>query len=135
MKNYVIAAGGSGVRALEAMLQVCAAGLGPEEIKVLVIDPDASNGNYTRTNGLFANYQKCSTAYRSKLGDVPFFATKLTPLAGGIGRLQAWSPVDTGQVFRQVLGILNPRCVSTILRQPALEFSEFFPRWMVEKAG
>ena len=27
------------------------------------------------------------------------------------------------------------RCVSTILRQPAWEFSEFFPRLMVEKAG
>jgi hypothetical protein len=29
----------------------------------------------------------------------------------------------------------NPRCVSTILRQPAWEFSEFFPRLTVEKAG
>src|SRR6266851_3106758 len=101
MKNYLICAGGSGVRALESMLHLCAAGLGPDEVKVLVIDPDASNGNYTRTNDLFTDFSACCNAYRGKLGDERFFATKLTALAGGNGGgLQAWSPVNNGQFFR-----------------------------------
>jgi len=43
--------------------------------------------------------------------------------------------------YDEFVGILSDasarahRCVSTILRQPAWEFSEFFPRLMVEKAG
>ena len=111
MKNYLICAGGSGVRALESMLHLCASGVGPEEIKVLVIDPDASNGNYTRTNDLMTDYRDCCEAYRAKLGKEHFFATKVTALAGGNGGgLQVWSPVDSTQSFSKVLGfdLLRP---------------------------
>jgi hypothetical protein len=105
MKNYIICAGGSGVRALESMLHLCAAGLGPDEVKVLVIDPDASNGNYSRTNDVFTDFRDCCDSYRGKLGNERFFATKLTSLAGeNGGGLQAWSPVNKGQFFHEVLG-------------------------------
>lgn len=111
MKNYLICAGGSGVRAMESVLNFCAAGLGPDEIKVLVIDPDASNGNYTRTNEVFGDYRDCCSAFRGNLGGERFFATKVSPLASMNGSLQAWSPVNNGQVFRDVLGfsVLTPR--------------------------
>lgn len=91
MNNYLISAGGCGVRGLEAVLHLCAAGLGPDEIKVLLIDPDAANGNGTRTNGVFADYGACSSPFTGKLGAERFFATKFSLLTGG-GRAVVFNP-------------------------------------------
>ena len=43
--NYLICAGGSGVRVLESMIHLCAMGLGPDELRVLAVDPDNANAS------------------------------------------------------------------------------------------
>lgn len=58
-KNYIIGIGGTGARVIESAVHLCAAGFGPEELKVFLIDPDAGNGNLTRTKTIIANYKKC----------------------------------------------------------------------------
>jgi hypothetical protein len=111
MKYYLISAGGCGVRGLESVLHLCAAGLGPDEIKVLLIDPDAANGNGTRTNGAYADYGACCGAFAGKLGAERFFSTEFSVLTGGeSGGLQPWSPVNTASVFQDMLGfdLLTP---------------------------
>ena len=38
--NYVIGIGGTGARVVEARVHCCAAGLGPEQLSLLIVDPD-----------------------------------------------------------------------------------------------
>lgn len=56
MSNYVIAIGGSGSRSVESLIHLCAAGLGPKDLKVIFIDPDNSNGNLTKAQEVLAEY-------------------------------------------------------------------------------
>jgi hypothetical protein len=58
-KNYLIGIGGTGARVIEAAVNLCAAGYGPDELSIFLIDPDAGNGNLTRTKKLITNYMKC----------------------------------------------------------------------------
>lgn len=45
---FVITGGGTGAKVAEALTHVCAAGVAPDEVHVLLIDSDASNGNVQR---------------------------------------------------------------------------------------
>jgi hypothetical protein len=58
-KNYLIGIGGTGARVIEAAVHLCAAGYGPDELSVFLVDPDAGNGNLTRTKNLLTSYIKC----------------------------------------------------------------------------
>lgn len=58
-KNYLIGIGGTGARVIEAAVNLCAAGYGPDELSIFLVDPDAGNGNLTRTKNLITNYIKC----------------------------------------------------------------------------
>src|SRR5665647_437482 len=62
-RNYLIGIGGTGARVIEAVVHLCAAGLGPDELSMFMIDPDAGNGNLDRTKKLITEYKNC----RSKL--------------------------------------------------------------------
>jgi hypothetical protein len=62
MTNYFIGIGGTGARCLEALTYLAAAGLLTENINVLLIDPDANNGNNTATNNLLASYHILNAA-------------------------------------------------------------------------
>jgi len=55
-RNYLIAIGGTGSRCLEAVVYLAAAGLFKEEIHVLIIDPDQSNGNSSKTRQIMTAY-------------------------------------------------------------------------------
>jgi len=71
----LIAAGGSGIQVLEAVLHLCAAGAGPDRLRVFAIDPDSANGNLDRVRQLITLYSKCQSAFA---GDgQPFFQTTL----------------------------------------------------------
>jgi hypothetical protein len=113
MKTYLICAGGSGARTLESVVNLCAAGLGPDKLTVLVVDPDAANGNNDRTKDLVTRYQACHAAFGNKLGGKRYFSTALDlmpppPGENGPGApatdLKPWSPVDLDQTFHQLLG-------------------------------
>jgi len=89
-KNYFVGIGGTGARALESLVYLCAAGLGPEKIKAILVDPDKGNGNLERTKRLIDAYAKVrrklqlsadyalSTERQTKeLSAVQFFKTEI----------------------------------------------------------
>lgn len=55
---FVIAGGGTGAKVAEALIHVCAAGLGPRELHLLLVDADSSNGNLQRAIATAEVYQK-----------------------------------------------------------------------------
>ena len=75
-KNYLIGIGGTGARVIEAVINLCAAGYGPDELSVFIVDPDAGNGNLTRTKSLIANYKKCRDALK-RTENNPIFKTDI----------------------------------------------------------
>lgn len=88
MSNYIIAIGGTGARVVESFIHVASTGLfGTEEIKVLFIDPDKSNGNLQRSltslNQYHVNHQLMTTSPQS----CPWVETP-------IGTMEVWSPFD-----------------------------------------
>ncbi len=81
-KLFVIAIGGTGMRCLESFIHLCAAGLfDNEEIEILTLDTDQSNGNKSRVEGLIELYNKVKTNDSSDFGGKPnantFFSAKL----------------------------------------------------------
>jgi len=56
MSNYVISIGGSGSRSVESLIHLCAAGLGPKDLRIIFIDPDKSNGNLTKAQDVLVEY-------------------------------------------------------------------------------
>jgi hypothetical protein len=76
MKNYLIGIGGTGARVIEAAVNLCAAGYGPSELSIFLIDPDAGNGNLTRTKKILTDYIKCRKSLQ-KTSDTPLFKTDI----------------------------------------------------------
>ncbi|HEV7587969.1 MAG TPA: hypothetical protein VGO40_07535 [Longimicrobium sp.] len=64
--NYLIGIGGTGARVVEAVVHACAAGLGPDELNIFLIDPDDSNGNLSRTKTLVSDYQRGRKAFTQR---------------------------------------------------------------------
>ena len=80
-KNFLIGIGGTGARIIESVVHMCAAGYGPDELTVFLIDPDAGNGNLTRTKTLISDYQKCRSSLKEKTENNPLFITDIkTPV-------------------------------------------------------
>jgi len=102
--DTLICAGGSGSRVLEAVVHLCAAGLGPPKLRVFVIDPDSTNGSLEKTRLLIEHYRALHDIYASgpaaDAGD--YFSTQFD-LVLPAGGLQRWSPVKDGQDFGTVL--------------------------------
>jgi hypothetical protein len=104
--NTLLCAGGTGTRILEAVLHLCAAGLGPKDLRLLVIDPDSANGNGERVSRLVDSYREGHDRFGEKLGsELRLFGTKLDLLDTGAqaGVLKSWSPVKRNQRLRDVL--------------------------------
>ncbi|MCH9055554.1 tubulin-like doman-containing protein [Synechococcus sp. PCC 6716] len=86
MSNYIIAIGGTGARVVESFIHIASTGIfGSEEIKIIFIDPDESNGNLQRSltslNQYSANHQLMATSSRL----CPWVQTP-------IGAMELWSP-------------------------------------------
>ena len=105
--NTLICAGGTGTRVLEAVLHLCAAGLGPETLRLLVVDPDRSNGNGDRTSSLVDRYREGHRRFARHLGaDLRLFRTELDLLeVGREAGLKVWSPVSTTDRLHDLLHI------------------------------
>ncbi len=78
-KNYLIGVGGTGARVIEAMTYLCAAGYGPKELNVFIVDPDEGNGNLTRTTSLLARYKTCRDSLSGRGGARLFKTVINTP--------------------------------------------------------
>ncbi|HNW89223.1 MAG TPA: hypothetical protein PKN48_06140 [Bacteroidales bacterium] len=78
-KNYLIGIGGTGAKVVESVVNMCAAGYGPEELSVFLIDPDAGNGNLNKTITLIKKYNLCYDALNiDALSNRTFFKTKIS---------------------------------------------------------
>jgi len=85
MAKCALAIGGTGARCLEALVHLCAIGMGPEELFVLVLDPDESNGNIGILRDVITKYQDC----RERLGSgATIFKTKIEYCTEKL----SWSP-------------------------------------------
>jgi hypothetical protein len=58
MTNILIGVGGTGAKIVEAALVMLAAGLGPKQLHVGLVDQDSSNGNVARTKTLITAYRE-----------------------------------------------------------------------------
>lgn len=85
MSCYAIAVGGSGARAVESLVHLCAAGLGPRELKLVFVDPDRANGNVQRALHLVRTYQALQSIRRSR--DTRWLGTRISLLEP-----EVWSP-------------------------------------------
>lgn len=55
---YAIGIGGSGSKTLEALIHLCTAGLGPDQLKLGFVDPDKGNGNLERAKTTLEQYRE-----------------------------------------------------------------------------
>ncbi|MFM7877618.1 MAG: hypothetical protein ACKO8M_14310, partial [Microcystis panniformis] len=65
MSVYVIAIGGTGIKIVEALCHLAAAGIYTQgeripKIEILFVDPDKGNGNLKEADGAIATYQNCT---------------------------------------------------------------------------
>lgn len=75
--QYYIGVGGTGARVAEALVHLCAAGLGPDELFLMLIDPDAGNGNLARTSELISKYQETYKQVSTRAQGVQLFRTRI----------------------------------------------------------
>lgn len=75
-KNVLIGIGGTGSRVVESVVNLCAAGLGPDKLHIFLIDPDKGNGNLTRTKDLITNYIQVRSLFE-RTGNNPSFRTEI----------------------------------------------------------
>lgn len=94
----LICAGGTGARVLEAVLHLCAAGLGPDRLRTFIIDGDETNGNVTRTRDLVNRYKQCHDNFAGS----GFFKTELDLLNSPQG-VRVWYPSKSDHCFRDLL--------------------------------
>lgn len=66
---HLLALGGTGAKCLDGFLQLAAAGLGPDQATVDMIDQDNANGNVARSVATLNSYQALNTAFRARGGD------------------------------------------------------------------
>ena len=109
------ALGGSGIRALEPLLHLCALGLGPRQLNVVLIDPDQSNAAVTRSRELLDLYRKVRHAITD--GGAPedgYFRTEVKDIAGSA---LLWSPIADaeGNQFFRLAGCSLERDLDEIL--------------------
>lgn len=87
----VFAIGGSGVRAVEPLLYLCALGLGPRQLKIILVDPDQSNASVERTRELIDLYRKARTGLTDGgPNDEGYFRTEVVDV---LHRGVLWSPI------------------------------------------
>lgn len=61
---FLITGGGTGAKVAESLVHLCAAGMGPREVHLLLIDADASNGNVRRTVSTVNSYEALADHFK-----------------------------------------------------------------------
>src|SRR5215216_5539849 len=86
---YYFAVGGTGALTVEPLLLLCAAGIGPRRLAVVLIDADAANPALARAQALLKNYEQVREAFGKP--EQGFFSTERSQ--------SVWSPlgVDAAQ--------------------------------------
>ncbi|HEV7904651.1 MAG TPA: hypothetical protein VGO96_12480, partial [Pyrinomonadaceae bacterium] len=80
MAHYFIGVGGTGARCMEAVLYLAACGLFTENLHILLIDPDANNGNSSGAEGLMEYYYQVHRERQPRNAHLPGrFRTRPAP--------------------------------------------------------
>jgi hypothetical protein len=111
MNNYVVAFGGSGSRCAEAFLYLAAAGIVRNPTRVLIVDPDQTNGNSSRFRELLKWYAQIHRtpqpdAAKRTNGQKPprLFESSFNGRPDGTVDEAFWrSPYPPGRTFRQAV--------------------------------
>jgi hypothetical protein len=89
---YALGIGGSGSRCLEALIYLCAAGLGPKgKLTLVFVDPDRNNYNLSRALRVAELY--CSLQGIERGDECGLFGTKIVQTSP-----RFWSPFGDGQI-------------------------------------
>lgn len=85
--------GGSGIRVVEALLHLCAFGLGPRKLKIVLIDPDQGNAAVTRVRRILKLYQdaRFELVNAGSVPDTGYFRTEVVDV---LGNRLVWSPIE-----------------------------------------
>lgn len=86
----LFALGGSGIRAIEPLLHLCAMGLGPRQLQLVLIDPDQSNHAVTHSRQLIEAYRAARAAISERSAPAGYFRTEVID---AVGRELVWSPI------------------------------------------
>lgn len=88
---YFFGVGGTGALAVEPLLMLCAAGIGPPRLAVMLIDADAGNPAFARAQELIRQYNEVRDAFGHPAEG--FFRTELIRTAPSES---VWSPLGSG---------------------------------------
>jgi hypothetical protein len=88
---YYFAIGGTGAQSVEPLLHLCAAGLGPDRLSVILIDPDAGNPALGRALDLIDQYEHVRRSFGNPSNG--FFRTELIRTDR---QHSVWSPLGVG---------------------------------------
>jgi hypothetical protein len=97
--NVAVSIGGSGARTAEALLYLCAAGLGPDSLTLVFVDADTNNGSLTKAQQLAQLYTRLQP---SEPDGCPLFRTRITLL-----NPPAWTPFPAGQGQPKMSGFFD----------------------------
>jgi hypothetical protein len=98
VKNFVLAFGGSGVRCVEALSYLCAARCIREPVHILIVDPDAANGNVDDVKSQLQRYHAIQQHVRPGSAETGAFFS--TPLNGSFGAESfLWQYPNQNQAF------------------------------------
>ncbi len=86
----LIAIGGTGSRVLIPLLHLCALGLGPRKLKVLVIDADETNPSVQGALSLMDKYQRVRAAFSPSNDHTGLFRTEVLD---AVPNARIWSPI------------------------------------------
>lgn len=85
-----LALGGSGIRSIEPLLYLCAFGLGPRQLRLVLIDPDQSNAAVKRSREVIELYRETRRALADQGAADVYFRTEVVD---AVGSALVWSPI------------------------------------------
>jgi hypothetical protein len=106
--NLLIGIGGTGAKIVEAVVHASAAGLGPDNLHIALVDQDRSNGNVSRALDTMQQVREARALWRQQgaahhIGQSDFLHTDVLPIGEG-----HWIPHrDQRMTLRDVLGDLG----------------------------
>lgn len=123
------ALGGSGIRALEPLLHLCALGLGPRQLNVVMIDPDQSNAAVDRSKSLLDLYCRIRGALLRE-GSLAegYFRTEVKDV---VGQSVLWSPIADED--NQQSAVFQSRVDRPLMNGPSKALGELFDLLYAER--
>jgi hypothetical protein len=103
----LFALGGSGIRSIEPLLFLCAFGLGPRQLRLVLVDPDQSNAAVKRARELIDLYRSTRAALARDGAATVYFRTEVVD---AVGDALVWSPIADDE------GLANPAFATRVDR-------------------